>query len=114
MKIADTEELVAELSHALGGFWEDFTGVRPTNVQVVAGERAIAILVTEVLSPAEQQMVSSQTGRKMLQEFGERVMEQARPQLQHLVEQALEERTNLVEVHLEVANRSVLGFFRLE
>jgi hypothetical protein len=43
MKIADTKELLVDLSHALGGFWEDFTGVRPTNVQVVAGERAIAV-----------------------------------------------------------------------
>ena len=80
MKIADTQELHADLSQALGEFWEDFTGVRPTDVRVVAGEREIAVLLGEVLSPAEQQMASSQTGRKMLQELGERIMEQARPQ----------------------------------
>ena len=114
MKIADTQELPADLSQALGEFWEGFTGVRPTHVQVVVGERAIAVLLDEVLSPAEQQMAISETGRKVLQELGERVMEQARPQLQHLVEQALEERTILVEVHLNVASRSVLGFFQLE
>jgi uncharacterized protein YbcI len=114
MKIANTEELLADLSHMLGGFWEDLTGVRPAHVQVVAGEWAIAVLLDEVLSPAEQQMASSETGRKMLQELGERVMEQARPQLQRLVEQALVERTILVDVHLDVGSRSVLGFFRLE
>jgi uncharacterized protein YbcI len=114
MKIADTQELHADLSQALGEFWEGFTGVRPTHVRVVAGEREIAVLLTEVLSPAEQQMASSRTGRKMLQELGERIMEQAKPQLQHLVEHALDERTILVEAHLDVASRSVLGFFQLE
>jgi uncharacterized protein YbcI len=114
MKIADTQDLHAHLSQALGEYWEGLTGVRPANVRVVAGERAVAVWLGEVLSPAERQMASSQTGRKMLQELGERVMEQARPQLQHLVEHALEERTILVEVHLDVASRSVLGFFQLE
>lgn len=114
MKIADSQELHADLSQALGEFWEDFTGVRPTDVRVVAGEREIAVLLGEILSPAEQQMASTQTGRKMLQELGERIMEQARPQIQRLVEQALEDRTILVEVHIDVGSRSVLGFFRLE
>ena len=110
----DSTDVQTTLAQALGGFWEGFTGVRPTHVQVVVGERAIAVLLDEVLSPAEQQMAISETGRKMLQELGERVMEQARPQLQHLVEQALDERTILVAVHLDVGSRSVLGFFRLE
>jgi uncharacterized protein YbcI len=114
MKLADTQDLHTDLSHALGEFWKGFTGVRPTNIRVVAGERAVAVWLDEVLSPAEQQLFSSQTGRKMLQELGERVMEQARPQLHHLVEHALEERAILVEVHLDVASRSVLGFFQLE
>ena len=70
MKIADTQELHSDLSQALGEFWEGFTGVRPTHVRVVVGEREIAVLLTEVLSPAERQMASSQTGCKMLQELG--------------------------------------------
>ena len=110
----DSTDVQTTLAQALAGFWEGFTGVRPTHVQVVVGERAIAVLLDEILSPAEQQMAISETGRKMLQELGERVMEQARPQLQQLVERALEKRTILVEAHLDVASRSVLGFFRLE
>lgn len=114
MKTADAKEMLTDLSQTLEEFWEGFAGVRPTHARVVAGERAIAVCLEEVLSPAKQQMVSTQTGRKMLQELGERLMEQARPQLQRLVEQALAERAILAEVHLDVANRSVLGFFWLE
>jgi uncharacterized protein YbcI len=74
MKIADTQNLHADLSQALGEFWKGFAGFRAAHGRVVAGERALAVLLDEVLSPAEQQITSSETGRKMLQELGERVM----------------------------------------
>ena len=67
----------------------------------------------DVLSPAERQMASTQAGRKILQELEERILEQARPQLQQLVEGAVERKSVLTEVHLDVANGSVLGYFQL-
>jgi uncharacterized protein YbcI len=114
MRITDTQELHADLSNDLKEFWEYFTGVRPTQVRVVVGERAIVVLLDEVLSPAEKHLASSETGRRMLQELGERLMEQASPQLQSTVDQAIEEKSKLVTLHLDVVSRTVLAFFGLE
>ena len=58
-------------------------------------------------------MAGTQEGRKMLQELEERILEQARPQLQRLVEGAAGQESTLAEVHLDVENGSVLGFFQL-
>ena len=58
-------------------------------------------------------MASAQEGRKMMQKLEERILEQARPQIQRLVEGAVGQESTLAEVHLDVANGSVLGFFQL-
>ena len=81
---------------------------------MVTGERENAFLLEEVLSLAERRMVSSPMGRMIMQELGEHLIEQAGPQLERLVEQALDERMTLVTVHLDVGSRSVLGFFQVE
>jgi uncharacterized protein YbcI len=110
---ADSQDVHRDLAQALQEYWDEYAGIRPTRVRVVSGEGAIVVWLEEVLSPAERQMASTQEGRKVLQELGERILEQATPQLQRLVEGAAGQESTLAEVHLDVANGSVLGFFRL-
>ena len=80
---------------------------------MVDGEGAIVVWLEEVLSPAERQIAGTREGRRMLQELEERILEQARPQLQRLVEGAAGQESTLTEVHLDVQNGNVLGFFQL-
>ena len=49
----------------------------------------------------------------MMEELEERILDQARPRLQQLVEGAVERKSILTEVHLDFANGSVLGYFEL-
>ena len=110
---ADSQDVHTDLAQALQEFWDEYAGIRPTRVRVVSGEGTIVVWLEEVLSPAERQMASAEEGRKVLQELEERILEQATPQLQRLVEGAAGQESTLAEVHLDVANGSVLGFFRL-
>ena len=110
---AESQDVHIDLAQALQEFWDEYAGIRPTHVRVVSGEGAIVVWLEEVLSPAERQMASTQEGRKVLQELEERILEQARPQLQRLVEGAVGQESTLAEVHLDVASGRVLGFFQL-
>ena len=110
---ADSQDVHTDLAQVLQEFWDEYAGIRPTRVRVVSGEGAIAVWLEQVLSPAERQMASAQEGRKMMQKLEERILEQARPQIQRLVEGAVGQESTLAEVHLDVANGSVLGFFQL-
>ena len=110
---ADSQDVHTDLAQALQEYWDQYAGIRPTRVQVVSGEGAIVVWLEEVLSPAERQMASTEEGRKVLQELEGRILEQAKPQLQRLVEGAVGQESTLAEVHLDVANGSVLGFLRL-
>jgi uncharacterized protein YbcI len=110
---ADGQDVHTDLAQALQEYWDEYAGIRPTRVRVVSGEGAIVVWLEEVLSPAQRQMASTQEGSKLLQELEERILEQATPQLQRLVEGAAGQESTLAEVHLDVANGSVLGFFRL-
>jgi uncharacterized protein YbcI len=112
MATIDSQNLCADLAQALQTFWEDYTGVRPARVRVVTGEQAIAVCLEQVLTPAERQMASTQDGREMLRELEERVLEQAKPYLQQLIEGVMEQEGILAEVHLDIASGDVLGFFR--
>ena len=110
---ADNQDVHSDLAQALQEFWDEYAGIRPARVRVVSGEGAIVVWLEDVLSPAERQMAGTQEGRKMLQELEERILEQARPQLQRLVESAAGQESTLAEVHLNVQNGGVLGFFQL-
>ena len=109
----ESQDVHTDLAQALQEFWDEYAGIRPTHVRVVSGEGAIVVWLEEVLSPAERQMASTQEGCKMLQELEERILEQARPQLQRLVEGAAGQESTLAEVHFDIANGSVLAFFQL-
>jgi uncharacterized protein YbcI len=109
----DSQDGHTDLAQALQEFWDEYAGIRPTHVRVVSGEGAIVVWLEDVLSPAERQMASTQEGRKVLQELEERILEQARPQLQRLVEGAVGQESTLAEVHFDVANGRALGFFQL-
>jgi len=111
MMTTDTQALRSSLAQALQDFWESYVGVRPTDVLVVSNQDAIAIWLADILSPAEHQMVSAETGRLAFREFGERMLECAKPQLQHLVEDIVGRKVNLVEVHLDLKSESFFGFF---
>ena len=108
----NNQGLCGGLAQALQEFWEDFTGVRPSRVQVVAGERAIAVCLEGVLTPAERQMASTQAGRELLRKLEDHILELAKPYLQRLVEGAMEQEGILAEVHLDITSGDVLGFFR--
>lgn len=111
--ITDSPEAQTTLAQALEEFWEGYTGVRPESVQIVAGDQAVAVWLKGVLSPAEQQAAGTQAGREMLGKVGERILEHAKPQLLHLVEENAHQETILIDVHLDVANGNLVGFFRL-
>jgi uncharacterized protein YbcI len=110
---ADNQDVHSDLAQALQEFWDEYAGIRPARVQVVSGEGAIIVWLEQVLSPAERQMASTQEGRKMMRKLEERILEQARPQLQQLVEGAVERKSILTELLLDFANGSVLAFFQL-
>lgn len=109
----DSQDAQADLAQALEEFWGDYTGVRPAYVRVVVGEQAVAVWLGEVLSPAERQMAGAQAGRELLQKLGERILEQAKPQLRQLVADSVEQEDIQVEVHLDVARGNIVGFFWL-
>jgi hypothetical protein len=50
----------------------------------------------------------------MLEEVGERILEQAKPQLLGLVGGSLAREATPIEVHLDVVNGNLVGFFSLE
>jgi uncharacterized protein YbcI len=110
---AESQDAHVDLAQALQEFWDKYAGIRPTHVRVVSDAGAIVVWLEEVLSPAERQMASTQEGRKMLQKLEERILEQARPQLQRLVEGAAGQESTLAEVHFDIKNGSVLAFFQL-
>jgi uncharacterized protein YbcI len=110
---ADSQDIHTDLAQALQEYWDEYAGIRPTRVRVVSGEGAIVVWLEEVLSPAKRQMASTHEGRKVLQKLEERILEQATPQFQRLVEGAVGQESTMSEVHINVGNRSVLGFFRL-
>ncbi|MBL7199015.1 MAG: DUF2294 family protein [Anaerolineae bacterium] len=112
MATIDNQDLCADLAQALQEFWEDYTGVRPVRVRVVADEQTVAVCLEQVLTPAEREMASTQDGRELLRELEERVLEQAKPYLQQLIEGAMQQEGILGEVHLDVTKGDVLGFFR--
>jgi uncharacterized protein YbcI len=110
---AGHQDVHTDLAQALQEFWDEYAGIHPARIRVVSGEGAIAIWLEEVLSPAERQMAGTQEGRKMLQELGERILEQARPQLRQLVADTVEQEDIQVEVHLDAAEGNLVGFFWL-
>jgi hypothetical protein len=86
----------------------------PEGARIVVGDQAVAVWLGGVLSPAERQMAGSRTGREMLERVGELILEQARPQLLHLVEGSTFKDAILTDVHLDVANGNLVGLFSLE
>jgi len=113
MVVADSQDVHTDLAQALQEYWDEYAGIRPTRVRVLSGEGAIVVWLEEVLSPAERRMASTKAGRRMLQDLGERIVEQARPQLQRLVEGAIGQESTLAKVLFDVEKGSVLGFFQL-
>ena len=114
MAKAAGQDMNPNLALALQEYWDEYAGIRPARVRVVSGEGAIVVWLEKVLSPAEQQMANTQEGRKVLQELEERILEQAKPQLQRLVEGAVGQESILSEVHLDVANGSISGLFQID
>ncbi len=109
----DSQDVHTDLAQTLQEFWETYAGIRPAHVRVIADEEVIVVWLEAILSPAEQQMASTQAGRQMLQAFEGCILEQARPQLRQLVEGVAGRESILAEVHLDIANGCVLGFFQL-
>jgi uncharacterized protein YbcI len=112
MTTADSQDLCAHLAQALQEFWEDYTGMRPAHVRVVAGEQTVAVCLERVLTPAEREMASTRDGREMLKELEEHILEQAKPYLQQLVGRAMEREGILAQVHFDVTSGNVLGLFQ--
>ncbi len=93
---SDVQETPAQ---TLGEFWEGYTGARPENVRIVAGDQAVAVWLRGALSPAERQLAGSKARREVLEEVGERILEQAKPKLLHLVEVSVHQDAILIDAH---------------
>jgi hypothetical protein len=59
-------------------------------------------------------LAATQKGQEALEKTGERILEQVKPQLLHLVEASVHQDATLIDVHLDVANSNLVGFFWLE
>ena len=110
----ENSDVQVTLAQTLGEFWEGYTGVRPENVRVVAESQAVAVWLKGALSPAERLLAGSKTGREVLEEVGQRILEQAKPQLLYLVEASVHRDAILIDVHLDVANGNLVGLFWIE
>ncbi len=114
MTAVNRNSLFVDLAQALQEFWEDYAGIRPSHVWVVADKDMIAMCLEGVLSPAEWQMASTLAGSTMLEELEKLLLDQAKPYLKQLVEGVIDQECIQVQVRPDVANGSVLAFFRLE
>ncbi len=85
--------------------------MRGPRVTVFADQQAIVIWLEEVLAPAARQIASTEPGRLTLQEYGQRILEQAGPHLQHIVAETLGQDVSLAEIHFDVVAGTILGFF---
>ena len=112
--ITDNGDVQKTLARTLGEFWEGYTGIHPVDVRIVAGDQAVAVWLRGALSPAEQQLAGTRTGREVLEEVGERILEQAKPQLLNLVEATIHQDAILIDVHLDVASGNLVGLFWIE
>lgn len=99
------------LAKLLQEFWETYSGVRPAYVRVVSDETSVAVWLGDVLSPAEQRLADSEAGREALRKFRERILEQARPQLRQLITDTVSFPNMQIEIYLDVATGSMIGFF---
>ena len=107
----ESQALQLKVAQILQDFWEYYTGVRPDRAIVVINQQAIAVLLEEVLTPAEQKITRTEAGRLILQKFGERILEQAEPHLQQMVAEAVDQEISLIEIHLDIITGKILGFF---
>lgn len=107
----ETQTRQEDMAQILQHFWESYAGVRPGRVSVFVDPQAIVIWLEEVLAPAAQQLSTTNVGRLTLQEYGERILEQARPQLQQLVAEASGQEVNLAGIHFDIVTGSILGVF---
>jgi uncharacterized protein YbcI len=107
-----TTDTQADIEQSLQDFWESYAGVRPGHVSVVADQKATAVWLEEVLTPAERQMARTPAGREAVQRLWDRILEQARPRLRQVVAEAMGWDVILVGIYLDVPTGSILGFFR--
>jgi uncharacterized protein YbcI len=110
--ITETQTLQRKVAQTLQDFWELYTGVRPGRAAVIIDRQAIVALLEEVLAPAEQKLVHSETGRLTLQKVGERILKQAKPHLLQAVSEAVGQEVSLVVFNLDVTTGSILIFFQ--
>lgn len=111
MVTTETQTLQEDMAQTIQDFWENYEGVRPGRVSVFADQQAIVIWLEEVLAPAARQITSTELGCLTLQEYGRRILEQARPHLQHIVAEALGQDVSLAEIHFDILTGTILGFF---
>jgi uncharacterized protein YbcI len=112
MMATESQTLQSKVAQTLQDFWEFYTGFRPGRATVVIDQQSIAVLLEEVLAPAEQQMARTETGRLTLKKFEECILQQTSSHLQQLVAEAVGQDVILVQFHLDVATGNVLVFFR--
>ena len=109
----ETQSLQIKVAQTLQDFWEFYTGVRPDRTIVVINQQAIAVLLEEVLTPAEQQVARTEAGRLTLQKFGEHILERTEDHLQQMVAEVVGQEVNLVVLNLDVTTGNILMFFRI-
>ena len=117
MSSPDTKgQMEAQIATAITQFEREHLGRGPQEVRTWIMQDLVLVRLKGVLTPAEEKLARDPERRRLVKDVRRQLLEGSRsvPQLQRLVEQALEERTILVEAHLDVASRSVLGFFQLE
>lgn len=111
MVTTEPHTLYEDMAQTIQDFWENYEGVRPDRVSVFADQQAIVIWLEEVLAPAARQIIGTEPGRLTLQEYGRRILEQAGPQLQHIVAEALGQDVSLAKIHFDIVAGTILGFF---
>lgn len=101
------------LIQALQNFcWEEMR-MQPRRIKVNLGHDAVMVLLEKALSPAEIQTAQTEEGAALLKAYEERLLDAARPRLQHLVEEVVKRQVTSTHVHVDVYTGNVIGFFLL-
>jgi uncharacterized protein YbcI len=106
---ADCDALAATLRIV----WEQWQGVAPENVRVLAGTDSVAAWLEGVFSPAEWKAAQHVESRPLFQHYADRLVATIQPELQALVGNFLKRRIVSAHVHASVSLDHVLCIFVL-
>lgn len=103
----------AELAAVVGRLWESAHGAPAGTVCIIVGADSLAVLIKNVLSPAEQTAARLAEGHALIQSYAEQLVVSLAPELKVLIESCAGRRVTSVSAHADTVAGHVLCFFIL-